>query len=374
MNRPPARLDPGIIARGRPPTSPDVPTLFYSDPRRGGDGSYVVNGNKADIQWRWRSAALNQVYAVALPASGAPVDAVVDFGAQGAGSGDSEVQHLWGNTVSGRRFAVQPQMGTPVNKYLSNGPISSSLVFGTAQLPGYLSSPLKCWANSDLKLNARSLTGLAETVNLGAFCRTYDDSGCQEAGDCRREAWLEDLRDYLPGWLVPLDKVNDDLSGPQVFIPPNGDVDLRFPPFTDGDFLAAWFLDDSTSSTGLEPVLSVSIFEEDTREFLTDWNAGISLRDFVACPTVNVAGFPGGGTIRAMSLKSPRGGWTHQIRRTSALIVRLSSQDPGTITYRGAFHGWTVGFAEPAGRRYVPRVDRTTSMPGAAAGLGGGTA
>ncbi len=387
MQRPPASLNSGLIARGQPATAPDVPTLFYSDPaRKGGDGSYVVNGGKADVQFRWRSAASQQVFSIALPAGvgfhgptslanpGAVVDSVVDFSAQGAGSGDSEAQHLWGAAASGRRFACQPQMGTPVDQYLSNVPISSDLVFGTAQLPGYLSSPLRCWANSDLRLNAQSLGGFSETLSLGAFCRTRDDSGCQEAGDCRREVWLEEMKGFLCGWIGPQDKVNPDLTGPEIGIPPGGDIELRFPAPSNADFLAAYILDDSTSDTGLEPQLTAILMEEDTRETLTDFPSGISWRDFIACPTVNVTGFTGGGTVRAMSLKSPRGGWTQQVRRTSALVLKLSSQDAGNITFRAALHGWTVGYPEPDDRRYAPRVDRGTFMPGAAAGLGGGTA
>lgn len=388
MSRPPAQLNQGLIARGQPASSPDVPTLYYADPARGGDGSYVVNGNKADVQWRWRSAASNQIYSVPLPAGGLTpgfvalpgpvVDAVIDFSAQGGGSGDSEVQHFWGNTVSGRRFAVQPKMGPPVNKYICNVPISSNLVFGTAQLPGYLSSPLKAWANSDLRFNAQSLGNHAEVLNLGAFVRAYDDTGCPEAGDCRRRAWLEEVNGFLPGWIGPQDRVNADLTGPEIQIPPyyygNPTIDIRFPGFTDCDFLAEFLLDDSTSTTGMEPLLSAVLIEEDTRETLTDGTSGISWRDFMACPTVNVAGFPSGGTIRAMSLKTPRGGWSQQVRRTSAMVLRVTTSDPGIVTFRAAIHGHYVGYPEPSDRRYAPSVDRRTSMPGAAAGLGGGIA
>jgi hypothetical protein len=382
--RPPTRLDPGLVRPGLPMVGRDVPTMLYADPRDGGNGAYVVNGDKADTsQWRWRVAQLNQggvnaILPAANPVTNAPtpVDVIVDFSSQAAATGDSEVLSFWAKTADGGEFAVKPQLGPPFNQYLSNVWIGQNLVFGTSQLPGYLASPLLTFANSDLNFHAQStsgsLGGPQRTLQAGVFCRTHDDSGCEEAGDERRKVWLEEMKGYSPCWVGPEDRLNPNLTGFCVQIFPGQTVDLRFPAPGNEDFLAAWLLDDTTSGTGFEPQLKVIVWEEDTREDLIDDPDGIMLRDFVACPTVTVPGFPYGGVIRAMSLKSPRGGWTHQVRRNSAIMMRLISSDPSSIFYRGAFHGWSVGFPEPSGRQYAPRIDRSKMIPSEAANIKGG--
>lgn len=353
----PALANAGAVHGTLPSVSPDEPAIVYSDPAKGGDGSFSVDGKKDLAQFRWRAAQLNQGgvnIALPGPAGGNPgqqVNPSIDLGAQDGIRGDSEIAYFFGRETSGNfRFGVKPQIGPPINMYLSNVFISSELVFGTSQLPGYLASPLYAWLNSEIDLNAISLASSpgALTAQMGAFCRAWNDS--KEQRDARRAA-----HDgcYIPLWSGPEMKMNPALTGPEITIAPGATVRLRFPAPYDFDFLAAWILDDSTSTTGLEPQLNAIPRDERSRDNLVDDPAGISWRDFIACPCVNVAGMPNGGNIRAMSLKSPKGGITHRIPAGSALEVDLVSSDAGTITARVALHGWSVqcGAAPKGGQR-----------------------
>lgn len=332
------------IARGRPPgISPDEPAIEAYD-----DGSYGVNGDKYRVQWRWRVGQLAQGgVSSALPAgTNTPQDVIIDFGSQGV-LGDSEIAYFFGRETTGNnRFAMRPQLGPPINQYLANVPISSNLILGTAQLPGYLPSSLYAYLNSDLNLHPQSLGGIPETVELGCFCRTWNDDEKQaQARRAAHEGW------FLPSWVGPQDKLNPSLTGPEVTIAPGATVKLRFPaPSSHSDFIAGWILDDSTSTTGLEPLLNVMLQEEDTRERLIDLPTGIDWRNFLACPTVTIVGMPNGGVVRAMSLKGPRGGWTHRVPATSSIEALITSADAGTVTFRACLLGWNVGSNAAPGR------------------------
>lgn len=331
------------VCRGIPNRSPDDPAIIYSDPREGGDGSYHLDGRKDYTQWRWRVGQLNQggVSSALVAGAGGVVgpltDVLIDFGAQEGDQGDSEIAYFWGReSGSNLRFAVQPQLGPPLNKYLANVPISSNLVFGTSQLPGYLPSPIYAYANADLKFNAHALGSFAETIQVGAFCRARNDCKAQVEG--RRIA----MEYYSTIWIGPQDKLNTAYTGPEISIAAGATAKLRFPAPDKYDAQVAWILDDSTSTTGSEPVMDVIIQDEKNREQLIDLPTGLSWRDFLACPTVTVTGMPAGGVVRAMSLKSPRGGWSHRIPANSALEVEIFSRDSGTITFRAAMLGWAV--------------------------------
>ena len=341
----------GCLARGTPAdTSPDVAAIVYADPAKGGDGSYHVSGEKERIQWRWRYGQLNQGgISSSLPASGASQDIVVDLGAQGV-AGDSEIAYFWARETSGNlRFLVRPQVGPPLNQYLSNVALSSNLVFGTAQLPGYLPSTIYAYLNSDVTFNAQGPAGgAARTVQCGVFCRTWLGGKEDEA---RRAAHRTP---YVPMWIGPESKMNPALTGPEVTIAPGATAVLRFPAPYDADFILGWILDDSTSTTGLEPSMEARIQDEASREQLIDFPTGLDWRNFIACPTVTITGMPTGGVLRAMSLKSPKGGWTHRVPRTSGLEVTIVSTDAGTITFRGCLLGWavkTAGMASAGGDR-----------------------
>lgn len=367
--RAPANVVPGPRALG--PSlgwSPDVPTLLYSDPDDGGDGSYCLNEDKSLVKWRWIPSTLAGVFPAVLAANQI-TDLDVQIGGDGGMKGDTEIAAFM--LTSTARVAIKPYYSSPIDHYLSNIPIPSALISGTAQLPGLLQSALYAMAKTFGRIMIQDLSGAPNTVSLVQWARKFGDDGRERLGNQRRMAKLLDVA--WPFWIGP-DSQNVALRGPEVTLLTGQTVDLRFPAPSNADFLLRWILDDSSSTTGLEPVLTAQITEEDTGRMLIDHLPsgvqGLAWRDFLACPTVPVVGFPSGGTIRAFSLGFPRGGWTHLVKRTSAINVRFISGDAGTITLRPALSGWLINAAEPADRHYSNTAEVTAERAAQAAARG----
>jgi hypothetical protein len=334
--------------------APDVPTLLWSDPKDGGDGSYCLNADKGLVKWRFAPFRFqDRLFPVAMAAN-----EEAEFNLQvggGAGSrGDYQVGALMLTSTNAQRVAVRPYVASPFDKYLSNVLISANLMFGTAQLPALLPSPIYSLAKTDWRVTVRNLVAAPNTVSAVSWGRKFIDRGRELCADQRRKAEL--LAHAWPYWIGP-QHMEAAFTGPQVTLLPGAQIDLRFPIPSFADFLARWILDDSTSTTGLEPLLDAQIMEDDTTRGLVDLAGvaglqGLRWRDFMACPTVTIAGFPSGGVIRAASLGFPRGGWTHLFKRRSAIVVRFTSADPGTITLRTCFQGWLLNAEEPEGRHF----------------------
>ena len=330
--------------------SPEVPTLLYSDPATGGNGQYCLNEDKALVRWRWIPATFEGNRFPITFSADEYNELQIQIGASAGTRGDTEIAALLMTTTLGRRVAVQPVVSSPVDKQLSNILIPSNLMFGTAQLPGLMPSSIYSMANTTWRFRVKNLVALPNVVSAAVWGRKFKDNEREQVADIRRTAEL--MNCAWPYWIGPFSQSDPTMTGPEVTLPAGRSVTLRFPAPSSADFLAKWILDDSTSTTGLEPLLVASIQEEDTGRTLIDFPSGISWRDFLACPTVTVAGMPSGGIIRAMSLGSPRGGWTHLIPRTSAWNITFKSNDSGTITLRPALAGWCLNAKEPEGRHY----------------------
>lgn len=357
LTNPLVPISPAIVSPG-PRTlapsldwGPEVPTILYDDPKNGGDGSYCLNEDKSLVKWRWIPARLGGSFPAVLTASQV-TELGVEIGGLSGKKGDTEIGGFM--LTSTGRVAIRPFFSSPIDHYLSNIPIPSSLISGTSQLPGLLQSTLYCLAKTFGRVTVQELSGLGNTVSLVYWGRKFIDDGRERWGNQRRLAEL--LAVALPHWLGP-DSQTASLRGPEVTLAAGGTVELRFPCPSNADFLARWLLDDSTSTTGAEPVLTAQVIEEDTGRMLVDYLPsgvqGLRWRDFMACPTVSVAGMPSGGTIRAFSLGFPRGGWTQLVKRTSALVIRFISGDIGTITLRPAVAGWLLNAREPEDRHYA---------------------
>lgn len=330
---------------------PEVPTLVYSDPKEGGNGQYCLNEDKGLVRWRWIPAKFEgNRYPITF--SGNEYNELqVQIGASNGTRGDTEIAALLLTTTSGRRVAVRPVISSPIDKQLSNILIPSSLMFGTAQLPGLMPSSIYSMANTTWRFQVKNLSALSNIVSAVVWGRKFKDTQREQLGDIRRVAELMSCQ--WPYWIGPFNGSDPTMCGPEITLLPGRSVTLRFPAPSSADFLAKWILDDSSCTTGLEPLLVASIQEEDTGRTLVDFPAGISWRDFLACPTVTVTGMPSGGVIRAMSLGSPRGGWTHLMPRNSAWNITFKSNETvGTITLRPALAGWCINAKEPEGRHY----------------------
>lgn len=329
--------------------SSDVPTLLYSDPGKGGDGSVNINSAKSLAKWQWIAATYQGTSPIVVPANKTVVANLNVGSLQGQG-GDFEACAILMKETG--RVAVQPYCNTGVvNRFLSNQPVSMRLLSGTAQLPGILPQSIYCLPKTNWQFTMQDLSGLSNSVTAVVFGRRFLDRQNLRA---ERANHLNLMHPY---WIGPQDPSNASSSGPEVTLAPNSRVTLTFPIPSSADFLCRWILDDSTAVGGAEPKLYAQISENYTRRGLVDMslstvststNLGIQWRDFLACPSVVVSGMPG---LRAFSLGGPRGGWTHLIPRNTQITVEFTSLDSNTITLRPAFHGWLIYGKEPDNRR-----------------------
>lgn len=343
--------------------SRDVPTLLHSDPARGGDGSISLNPKKGLVKWNWIAAELNGVCPFVVAANQTEVASLAVESQSGQGDFEASTL-LWQSTG---RTAVQPYVNTAVvNRYLSNGLISDRLIFGTAQLPMLLPQSIYCLPKSSWQFRIQDLSGLSNTIQPVVFGRRFID---RQQTRARRADFLNQMHPY---WIGPQDPANIAQSGPEIALAANGTVQLTFQIPSSADFLCKFVLDDSTSASGVEPLLYGDIVENYTKRSLTDvstigstitgsTNLGLQWRNFMACPTVSVTGFPG-GVIRAASIGSPRGGYTHLFPRNSQVVIKFTSLDAAIITLRVALFGWLIYGKEPGNRHfsddYAAEVDR----------------
>lgn len=331
----------------------DVPSLLYSDPALGGDGSVSLNPAKGLVKWQWIAATLNGATPFAVPANGT-VTANLSVASQ-SGQGDFEACALYWNAANNRRCAVRPYVNTAVvSRYLANDVICDRLMFGTSQLPGLLPQSIYCLPKTSWKFEIRDLSGSGETVQPVVFGRRFVDRQDTRA---RRADFLNQMH---PFWIGPVDPANAAQTGPEVTLAANGQVQLTFQVPSDADFLCKFLLDDSTAASGNEPSLYAQVVENYTKRGLADLplstvaastNLGLHWRDFMACPSVSVTGFPG-GVVRAASLGSPRGGFTHLFPRNTQVVIRFTSLDATAITLRVALFGWLVYGKEPTDRQF----------------------
>ncbi len=318
----------------------DEPALLYDDQT----GEYVCSPFKSSVKFSWQPARLNNVFAPALTAN-QKADFSVRVTPEDGGKGDVEVAALMLNSTG--RCAVQPYV-PGLDKFLSNVPVSSALMFGTAQLPALLPQTIYGFPSVDWTLTIQDLTGSANTVSAVLFGRRFCDRNQQRLEDPRQAMLLQKF--MHPYWLGPstafLSTGAGVPGGPEVTLAAGATITLEFTVNGDVAFNCFSILDDSSSTTGVEPVLTAQIFPGENAAPLND--VPMSWRDFLASPTVAVTGFPGTGNIvRAASLPSPAGCWTNLFERSTKVRVVFTSGDAGTITLRCAFAGVLIYASEP---------------------------
>lgn len=344
----------------------DVPTVLYSDPARGGDGTVRINPDKSTVQWRWISASVNGITPFALP-SGATLKASLTVPTTGGSDeGDFETAVLMSRAITGAgatgRIAIQPRVNSPtINRILANDVICHNLIAGTSQLPGVLPQAIYSLPKTSWDFVTENLAGADLNVQLALHGRQF--TGCSPCADPVYRARAEHLRWFHPYWIGPQDASQADYTGPEVTLAANRSTNITFPIPSDADFLMLALLDDSTSAGGGEPSLYAQVTENATSRGLVDLpntnvgasSLGISWRDFMAIPTVSVTGFPG-GVVRAWSFAPNNGGIAHLVPRNTQIIIRFTSTEANAITLRVAIFGILVYGRQPE--------DRTTSMDG----------
>ena len=333
----------------------DVPTLLYDDV----NNAYYVNPEKSKAKWAWQTGQVSNQFPFTITANQTrrfQVKMNPDVGLRG------DIETCSFMLTSTGRLAVQPFVPL-LDKYLSNGLVPSSLMFGTAQLQGLLAQTIYSIPSFDWWADAQDLSAADNTVSPVFFGRRLMDNGQDRIQEARRAAGMS--RFVHPFWLVPTTAFNNTTNvginpNPTISIPTLANVTVTYTVPSDADFECWYILDDSSTSNGANTEINdlfARIKEGPSGADLVlapGGSNGLAWRSFIASPTVPVTGFPSGGTnsatggIRAASLPSPAGGFTHLFKRGTDIQVTFVSTDTGTITLRSAFVGLLVYGGDPA--------------------------
>ena len=335
----------------------DIATLLYDDPAHGGDGSYVISPEKASVKWQWQTGQIAGQFPFVLTGN-QQAKFTVRINPEEGMRGDTEIIGMM-STQTGR-FGLLPYIPI-LDKYLANALIPSSLMCGTAQLPALWPQSVYCLPSTLWQFDVRDLSGSSNTISPVLFGRRFLDRGKERLTDLRRVALFSKF--MHPYWLGPTSAYNETSSvavsvNPTVTIPAGATVTVRFAVPSTADFDCRYILDDSTAGASTEPDdLFAFITEGGSARGLVDappGSNGLSWRKFLASPTVPVTGFPSGGGvlatggIRAASLPSPAGGWSHLFKRGTDIEVKFrSTESSNDITLRTAFVGTLIYATEP---------------------------
>lgn len=317
----------------------DIPALLFNDETR----EFVVNPFKSSAKWSWQPGRFENQFPYTLGAN-RQVDFNVKVTPEDGMKGDVEVCAFL--LTSTGRISVQPFIPI-LNKFISNVPLSASLMFGTAQLPGLLAQTIYSFPSVDWTLAIRDLTGSSNVISPVLFGRRFTDRQKERIFDPRQAQILSKFMHAY--WLGPTSGtvvtsagvVSTVQGGAEVSVPAGATCTLYYQVPGDAVFDCKSILDDSTSTTGLEPDITGQIFPGDNADPLND--SPMQWRDFLASPTtLAITGMPSDGFLRAASLPSPGGCWTNMFERSTKIKVVFVSADAGTITLRTGFHGTLI--------------------------------
>jgi hypothetical protein len=213
-----------------------------------------------------------------------------------------------------------------------NAAVANNLVFGTSFLPFGLFETIFLPATTSLAAQVTDLSGAANDIRLVM-------SGRRFTGQCGPKAALQGpfmSRRTHVYWLT-FD------TGPDVVLPAAAAGTVTTATMTvpyGADFEAWLIMDDSTVTA--EDAVSVRILEGTSGRILMD--RPLSLRQFVASPTLAVAGFPG-GTARASGFPFA---WTftHLFQRSTQVQIEFTNNTALAQTIRLAFHGRLVYYGD----------------------------
>jgi hypothetical protein len=338
----------------------DIPSLLFSDPRKGGDGKTRINPDKLNAGMQWIAANLNQNFPIVLPALGT-LQAQLTVGAQeGSSAGDFEASTILMSASAGR-VAVTPEVRTPtLNRILTNINLSSNLISGTSQFPGLLPQTIFCLPKTSWFWTLQNLVNAQNSVSPVLYGRRFQECSQAYTDALRRRA--EFLRWISPVWYGPKGP-DPNYNGPEVLLPPGNTATVTFQVADAADFLMTALLDDSTYVDGtgggnlelyadvLENVSGRSLINKPAASSNTTLGLGWNK---LACTTAQVTGIVG-GFIKAFSLRSPQGGYGHIVQRNTQITVRFVSREPvNTIALRPAFFGYSIYAEEAPGRTTSP--------------------
>lgn len=311
--------------------SGDIPALLYDEKTK----AFSVSDDKQLVKWNWHTGMVQNTFPFVLGANGSVV-ASAQIGAEDGLRGDIEDTTFLMRSTG--RLTCLPFISS-LNKNLASTGIPTNLMFGVAQLPALLPMSVYNLPTTYWNLTLQDLSGAPNTISPVFFGRKFLDRSRERIANQRRVAFLSQFMHTY--WLGPVQGYF-----PEITLGAGLTTTIDFLVPSSADFLCKYILDDSTSSTGLEPVLSAQIFEGQSARGLIDQPNGISWRDFVASPTTTVTGFTG-NTVRAISLPFPTDCNTHLFTRSTRIRVQFTSADAGTITLRPVFLGTLIYAPEP---------------------------
>lgn len=331
----------------------DVPTLLFDEQT----GEYFVNPAKTNVKWQWIPAQVGTQFPFTLAAN-ARQKFRVPINAESGGRGAKEIFGAIFTTDSGR---IAAQITIPVlNKTLSNGLVPTSLMSGTAQLPGLWPMSVYAQPTYDWTLDVQEIQGTASVVSPVFFGRTFLDPTPGEIEKCaaRNSQFMH------PFWLVPTTAF-DNTAGtaispnPTVTIPALSTVTATFTMTSDAYLDVMGIVDDSSVGLSTEPnqlFVSAMIVGGSGRNILNvpRGSNGYVYRNFVASPTVGVSGFPtnGGsqelGGVRGFSSGGfPSNGQTFLLEPGASIDVVFVNTDDDAVVLRTAFFGNAIYAGPP---------------------------
>jgi hypothetical protein len=336
-----AKLEKDYNIKGEPARGTLDAIYQYLNPPPMGD--FQINGDKSNVKWTWQTARFQNTFPIVLTA-GQQVEAAVQTMAQSGLRGDSEVSGFL-NTSTGR---VSTWIEIPMlDRKLSNVPISANLMFGNAQLPAMLAQTLFTLATTQWQVTIKDLSLSSNTVSPVFFGRRFMDRGRDRVEQVRRAMLFSKfMHPYVLGPTTAYNTTtNTGVSGgPEVTLPSGDTVVCRFDVGGTADFDCRWILDDSSSTTGVEPVLTAQILVGEAGQPLND--TFFSWRDFMAAPTVSVTGMKQisgiAAGVSAAGSPGPGGCWTNLFKRGTKIYITFVSGDSGTITLRPGLVGTAI--------------------------------
>jgi hypothetical protein len=337
--------------------------LLYSDPRKGGDGKTRINPDKLNVKFQWIAASLNQKFPITVPGL-ATLKAQMTVGDQdGSAAGDFEASTiLFASTNAGSpasRVAVTPEVRTPtLNRILTNINLSSNLISGTSQFPGLLPQTIFCLPKTSWFWTLENLGATSAIVSPVLYGRRSTECSKDYTEQLHRRA--EFLRWVSPAWYGP-NGPDPNYNGPEINLLPGRSATVTFQIADSAGFLMTALLDDSsyTDGTGGGNLSLYASFSENVSSrrlenlgaFSPAGSSPLGIDwSLMSCPTVSVAGIVG-GKIRAFSLRSPKGGFTHMVDRNTQVTIKFTSTEAAnTIVLRPALFGFSVYAEESPGR------------------------
>lgn len=317
-----------------------IPAVIQ-DPRT---GAVYQNPKKSTQKWYWLFSQPDTEVELAV---GAVEQVGLTAQLEEGSLGDFEAVKLCSlQSVAGARFAARIY-DSFLDRWLSNGPVASDLMFGVPEYPGTLYETIFVPASTALVFQLTNLESVQVDVTLGMQGRRFMGCGPREA------IWQVFKNRKTHAYWLTFDQ------GPEIEVDGNSTAQATMTVPAGCDF-DAWILMDDTvdSATNapaeynlrlLEGQSGRSLFGTATPEYMP-----ISI---VAAKTRAVTGV-NGNRLRAVGNPNALT-FTHLFQRKTQVQVEIDNPNADPIKVRLAFHGQAI-YADDCG---IPNPERLLEEP-----------